>query len=133
LPPSLALDIEIAQTFFTGLRDRFAGPVVCEPRHVSWFTSDADRLMADFRVARVAADPAATAVGGQPGGWTGLVYYRLHGAPHIYHSSYPDEYLDSLARKLADMASSKEVWCIFDNTAAGAATKNALGLAQRLA
>jgi uncharacterized protein YecE (DUF72 family) len=61
------------------------------------------------------------------------VYYRLHGSPRVYYSDYPPEYLDALAEKLARAAAGAEVWCVFDNTAEGAAAANALGVAQRLA
>ncbi len=38
LPPSLALDEATALGFFSLLRSGTATPVVCEPRHASWFT-----------------------------------------------------------------------------------------------
>jgi uncharacterized protein YecE (DUF72 family) len=41
--------------------------------------------------------------GGEPGGWRGLAYFRLHGSPRIYYSSYEDGYLDALAIKLRDL------------------------------
>jgi uncharacterized protein YecE (DUF72 family) len=68
----------------------------------------------------------------EPGGWGGLVYYRLHGSPKIYYSAYTDEYLESLGKTLTQAARSAEVWCIFDNTAAFAATVNALDVLGRV-
>ncbi len=133
LPPSLASDADVAEPFFAALRERFGGAVVIEPRHPSWFEAAAERLMVTSRLARVAADPAVADAAGVPGGWGGLVYYRLHGSPKIYYSDYPAEYLDALAAKLAAAARSAPVWCVFDNAAAGAATANALGLLGRLA
>jgi len=59
-------------------------------------------------------------------------YYRLHGSPRTYYSSYPDDWLDRLATRLAEEPADTPTWCIFDNTASGAATANALGLQQRL-
>ena len=126
LPPSLVFSAKIAEEFFATLRERFDGLVAFEPRHPSWFETAAERLVTKYRVARVAADPAVVPAAAVPGGWDGLVYYRLHGSPRIYHSAYPDEYLEALARALTDAARSAEVWCIFDNTAAFAATVNAL-------
>ncbi|MBV9467782.1 MAG: DUF72 domain-containing protein, partial [Abitibacteriaceae bacterium] len=68
-----------------------------------------------------------------PGGWQGLVYYRLHGSPRTYYSAYTPEFLDNLAASIQEFAArSVPVWCIFDNTAAGAATSNALTLLERL-
>jgi len=42
LPPSLAFDEVVAGEFFSLLRQSFAGQVVCEPRHASWFVTGAD-------------------------------------------------------------------------------------------
>jgi uncharacterized protein YecE (DUF72 family) len=126
LPPSLIFAAEDAERFFAALRDRFDGAVALEPRHPTWFDAEAEVLVIKHRVARVAADPAVVPLAAEPGGWGGLVYYRLHGSPRVYYSTYPDEYLEALARTLVRAAKSAEVWCIFDNTAAFAATVNAL-------
>jgi uncharacterized protein YecE (DUF72 family) len=127
LPPSLQFHAEVAATFLRGLRGRFSGSVACEPRHASWFTPAAEELLASCHVCRVAADPPPAPAAAEPGGWTGLVYYRLHGSPRIYYSSYPDEYLDALSARLRATGG----WCIFDNTAEGNATANALSLLER--
>jgi uncharacterized protein YecE (DUF72 family) len=131
LPPSLVFSAATAATFFALMRQRFDGNVVCEPRHVSWFTPAVDQLLAEFRVGRVAADPAVVAAAAEPGGWHGLAYYRLHGSPRMYYSSYSADFLDCLATRLAQHATLAPVWCIFDNTAAGAAQINALDLLER--
>ena len=128
LPPSLAFDPLIANAFCRELRERFDGAVVCEPRHPSWFGSDADRLLQSWNVARVAADPARAPHADEPGGWVGLRYLRLHGSPRMYYDAYDDPYLEDLARRLVEYAQHAPVWCVFDNTAAGAATLNALRL-----
>ena len=134
LPPKLELDLTVGGEFLRVLRDRFAGPVALEPRHASWFTPEADRLLVDHRIARVAADPARVPGAALPGGDPALVYYRLHGSPRTYWSAYDDAYLDALAAKMRDAArNAREVWCIFDNTASGAAAANALALLRRLA
>jgi uncharacterized protein YecE (DUF72 family) len=127
LPPSLPFRAEVVRSFLADLRDRFAGVVVCEPRHDSWFAEDAEDVLTRFQIARVAADPARVPRAADPGGWTGLAYYRLHGSPRVYYSPYPPEYLDGLARQLASCAASgMPTWCVFDNTALGAATADAL-------
>jgi uncharacterized protein YecE (DUF72 family) len=132
LPPSLSFSADVAERFFAVLRDRFDGKVALEPRHASWFDAAAEQLMTHYYVARVAADPAVVPAAAEPGGWGGLVYYRLHGSPQIYYSAYPDEYLETLGKRLTDAARSAEVWCIFDNTAAFAATVNALDVLGRV-
>jgi uncharacterized protein YecE (DUF72 family) len=133
LPPSLQFDAAAADRFFAVLRDRTGVAAVCEPRHPTWFTADADDLLARWTVARVAADPARVPQAAEPGGWRGLAYYRLHGSPRIYYSAYDAAYLDALAVRIRrDLDAERQVWCIFDNTAAGAAARNALDLMARL-
>lgn len=133
LPPSLELDAAAAGAFFAELRARTPVDVACEPRHASWFTAEAGALLAAAGVARVAADPARVPEAGEPGGSPDVVYHRLHGSPRTYYSAYDAAYLDALAARLReDAASGKRAWCIFDNTASGAATANALALLARL-
>jgi len=133
LPPSLALDGPGAAAFFDHLRARWSGPVSAEPRHASWFTPAGDALLAARRVARVLADPVLHQPGAWPGGWDAMVYLRLHGSPRTYYSSYPPDLLAALAGRIARARrEGRLVWCLFDNTAAGAATDNALSLQQAL-
>lgn len=125
LPPSLEYDTYVAERFFESLRLRYPGPVAVEPRHPSWRTAQA--VLWAFQIAQVAASPPRFEDDAQPGGWPGLVYWRLHGEPRIYHSDYPEAYLKCLAKRLqASSAGNVPTWCIFDNTASGAALGNAL-------
>jgi len=68
LPASHAFDARVVGRFFDGLRSRHEGPVVCEPRHVSWLAAGADALLARYQVARVAPDPARAPGLERPGG-----------------------------------------------------------------
>lgn len=131
LPPSLTFSSGVAERFLASLRERFDGAVALEPRHPTWFEPEAVELVTSYRVARVAADPAVVPAAAEPGGWDGLVYYRLHGSPKMYYSAYPKEYLQALTATLVRAAKSAAVWCIFDNTAASAATGDALDLLGR--
>jgi uncharacterized protein YecE (DUF72 family) len=64
-------------------------PVIArEPRHPSGFTRAVDGELADLAIACVAADPRPVAGAGSPGGWGGLAYCRMHGAPRIYFSEH---------------------------------------------
>jgi uncharacterized protein YecE (DUF72 family) len=129
LPPSLAFDVAVAEPFFDQVRRNTKAALVCEPRHASWFEEGADALLAEREIAQVAADPAKVKAAAHPGGWRGLSYYRLHGSPVPYRSSYEPERLEAYARAMAaDLEQDREIWCIFDNTASSAALGNALDL-----
>ena len=130
LPPSFAFDARVLNRFLALLRSLYTGPVVCEPRHPSWFNA-ANPLLMRYEVARVAADPPPTLAAREPGGWPGVEYYRLHGSPRTYWSAYDQRALDELAAALRRRHS--DTWCIFDNTAAGAALENAWELQRQLA
>lgn len=133
LPPSFQFDADVAITFLSDLRDRFGGELVIEPRHETWFTANVNEHLNGLRIARVAADPARVAEAAVPGGFKEVIYYRLHGSPRIYYSAYPNEYLEEISLSLAEHArAGKSVWCIFDNTALGAATKDALKVQERV-
>ncbi|HET9365756.1 MAG TPA: DUF72 domain-containing protein [Candidatus Angelobacter sp.] len=128
VPPSLKFHKARALEFFLMLRKLYDGPAVLEPRHVSWFGIEPDLLLRRFSIARVAADPALTAEAAEPAGWAELIYFRLHGSPRRYYSCYSKQFLADLAEKLLRLSSRAVVWCIFDNTASGAALGNALEL-----
>lgn len=131
LPPSLQFDPEVAKRFFTALAD-IEGRIVCEPRHASWFEDEADSLLESLGIARVAADPALSDRAAQPGGWRGFSYWRLHGSPQMYRSSYADRIGDIAAKLRSTTTADRDAWCMFDNTAGSAATSDALALRDAL-
>jgi uncharacterized protein YecE (DUF72 family) len=120
LPPSFVFDHAVTMKFFESLQLLTPTRIACEPRHKSWFKPGVDDLLRGIGVARVAADPAVVPAASEPGGADEWSYYRLHGSPTIYYSAYTDEDLELLANKLqAAQTRGRDVWCIFDNTAAG--------------
>jgi uncharacterized protein YecE (DUF72 family) len=132
LPPSLPYEKRIARGFFALLRDHHDGPVVCEPRHASWFGAGANELMLRYRIGRAGADPAVVPAAAQPGGWPGIVYYRLHGSPRKYWSIYELERVAQWAHTLKAVPRGVLAWCVFDNTAGGGAACNALQMLKML-
>lgn len=133
LPPKLQFDLHHATTFFSELAERSSAKLVCEPRNLSWFTADAERLLHEHKVARVAADPAICEAAAVPGGWSGLNYWRLHGSPVLYRSSYASR-IPELATRIASFAEqARDAWVIFDNTASSAAMSDALAFATAIA
>lgn len=134
LPPSLAFDSGVAAGFLEMLRKHWPARAAVEPRHASWFAPGADKLMRELEIARVLADPVRHDSGRTPGGWPGFVYVRLHGSPRMYYSAYERSVIEALAKRLRlAQAECGEAWCMFDNTASGAAVTNALELVEALA
>lgn len=124
LPPSLAFDLEDMDSAFNTIRNSDSGSVVIEVRHKSWASDEAVALLKKYAIDRVLADPAPV--------WTAEdfshrpSYVRLHGKPKIYYSSYTDEEIRSFSKLLGS-----DSWCVFDNTASGAAIENALTMLEK--
>lgn len=133
LPPSLAFDETTARDFFALLHELTTVRVVCEPRHATWFTTEAAETLRQAQVACVRAHPPPVD-GAEPVGDPRMVYIRLHGSPRIYYSAYDEPFIEAVADRMTEARDAgAEVWCIFDNTAHGEAVPNALALLERTA
>lgn len=126
LPGSLEFNLRVAEKFFTHMRLFYGGPIVLEPRNSQWAGLEAQALMRDLGISKVLADPERCEI---PDSSVlsagGITYFRLHGRPVIYRSSYSTEFLSELNIK---MKHHPDPWCVFDNTTFGMATVNALEL-----
>lgn len=98
LPPSLAFNLKIARNFFKCLRATTDVAVALEPRHASWWQPAIGTLLENFNIAQVVADPPPVPANAEPKGWNDFVYYRLHGSPRIYYSTYPASFLEELGQ-----------------------------------
>jgi uncharacterized protein YecE (DUF72 family) len=132
LPPSLSFDAAVVTPFLDVVRELYEGPVVCEPRHATWFSPLVASLLEDYGISRVAADPPPVSVAAVPAGSSRVAYLRLHGSPRAYWSRYDEHFITTLAATLRNLPTGSEVWCVFDNTASGAAIENAWELRERV-
>jgi uncharacterized protein YecE (DUF72 family) len=132
LPPSLSFDPSVVTPFLDVVRQVYNGPIVCEPRHATWFSSAVASLLNRYEISRVAADPPPVPEAAVPAGWPRVAYFRLHGSPRTYWSRYAEGDIAALAATVRSVATAEEVWCVFDNTASGAAIENAWELRERL-
>ncbi len=124
-PPGLAFE-DAAIVFLRTAQSASGVRVVVEARHASWFTAEAQGMLADLGVAQVVADPArGGGVAPATAGRTGIAYFRFHGRPRIYYSNYDAAALEGIACDLKMAAHGGPVWCIFDNTAEGHALADA--------
>jgi uncharacterized protein YecE (DUF72 family) len=126
LPPGFAFQRAPARQFLQLLKDGCAAKIVWEARNPTWFSHAVDDLFARFDIARVRAHPVPALCADPEPGNADFTYLRLHGAPRMYYSSYSQEFLDGLRSRIA--VGSARTWCIFDNTADGAAWPNALSI-----
>ncbi len=132
LPPSLDYSIEAVNTL-EYFRAHHPGSIVLEPRHASWTSVEAEGILRQLQIGRVAADPACHPSLAEPGGDLSLVYFRLHGSPRKYWSAYPIDQLEQWGGQALDAHSRGiPVWVVFDNTARGAATMDALTFMQEI-
>ena len=126
LPPGLRFGARHVEQGLRAIRSAFGGAIVIEPRHPTWAGEAARALLRDLSLTRVLADPPVI--------WDAASfpqaprYIRLHGKPKVYYSSYSDREIAAFGAMLGPGG-----WCIFDNTASGAAIDNALTLLTDLA
>lgn len=128
LPASRTFVQSIAGAFFKMLRQETSAHIVCEARSPSWFVDAATAVLEAYRVTRVVVDPVPPGCAFSTQAQPRFAYFRLHGSPRVYYSPYSVGYLQSLG---AAAGAAAESWCIFDNTAAGAAWSDAT-LLQRI-
>lgn len=125
LPPSRTFEASVAGAFFAALRHETNAHIACEARNPSWFDGDATAVLQEHRITRVVADPVPSGCEFAAPADSSFAYFRLHGSPRMYYSPYPTGYLQNVAAAARAAAQS---WCIFDNTAAGAAWPDAATL-----
>lgn len=130
LPKSLEFNRHVADHFFKELRHVYEGEVVIEPRSRTWTSREAANLLTSFSINKVLADPEPCRMPKDLRQQVEFItYFRLHGSPDMYKSSYTPEVLDRIAQQISKTYSlGSTVWCIFDNSTFGHATENALDL-----
>ena len=98
----------------------------------TWFSPAVASLLDRYGISRVAADPPPVPEATIPAGWPRVAYFRRHGSPRKYWSRYDEDDIATRAATGRGVASAEEVWCVFDNTASGAAIESAWELRERL-
>lgn len=135
LPPKRAFERGYVRMLAESLGYVFACPIAVEPRHPTWFDGEGDGCLAEHGLARVAADPPRGPGNELAAGARRVAYYRLHGSPRIYYSGYGPERLGLWHARVLRSAGEQgveAVFCIFDNTAEGQATIDALATQRAL-
>ncbi len=125
-PPRFHYDEERLTRVLAQLDPSFSN--VLEFRHPGWWQEDVYSRLREHGVSfcgmshpELPDEPVATAP---------VVYYRFHGVPDLYRSSYSDAQLQKFADEINSKSEVREVWCYFNNDAAVAAIPNAKSLLQ---
>lgn len=127
LPRSHIFDARVVGAFFKALRLETGSHIVCEARNPSWFGAAATAMFEQHGITRVEADPVPSGCEFPAPVHSPFAYIRLHGSPRMYYSSYSIGFLQGVA---AATRAAAQTWCVFDNTAAGAAWSDAAMLQQ---
>jgi uncharacterized protein YecE (DUF72 family) len=133
LPPSLQFEAKHAEKFFAKLKKFCPVPVALEPRHRTWAQPRALKLLEEYDISKVLADPepCRAPLKLRPGVEKSLRYFRLHGSPIMYRSLYEPELLKKIVYRIRHPISpAQQTWVIFDNSTYGRATINALQLTE---
>jgi uncharacterized protein YecE (DUF72 family) len=102
-----------------------------ELRHPSWFAQDVYSILRQFHVSLVVSDSPVLANGQRLWPFTDqrlvdFSYFRFHGTPRLYASSYQDKELKSYAQNIRNkVLNGDDVFCYFNNDAQGHAAENA--------
>ncbi|MEO8764377.1 MAG: DUF72 domain-containing protein [Ginsengibacter sp.] len=120
MPPQLIYSEELLEKIIAILHPEFKN--VLEFRHVSWWKTAVFRKLKKHNIIF-----SGISYPKLPGGLVKTndnLYYRLHGVPVLYKSSYPGIFLEDLVKKLKK-AKATEAWIYFNNTWGTSAIENA--------
>jgi uncharacterized protein YecE (DUF72 family) len=122
LPPQLKYSEEKLEKIITQADDRFKN--VIEFRHESWWRNDVKQILAERNITfcgvsfpKIQYDEAEIN--------TGVVYYRFHGVPQLFYSSYAPSFIESVFNQIRNHPVTSEAFIYFNNTASSAAVENA--------
>ena len=120
-PPSFSFTEERLQKIIDNLKPGF--PNVVEFRHESWWTKIVYEELGKRKISFSGMSHPMlpeTIVTNTP-----LLYYRMHGVPQLYQSSYSIEYLKKFIKQVKSCGGAKEAFIYFNNDIGCNAIKNA--------
>ena len=121
LPPRLRYEPERLQRILNQMDPSFNN--VLEFRHASWWQAEVFEQLAARQVSFCGMShpelPAEVVVNSP------VVYYRFHGVPNLYTSSYSRDDMQLVIDKVRGKPNIKQAWFYFNNDAAVAAIPNA--------
>lgn len=129
LPPDLVFSEQVLDKIVSQLNPSFKN--VVEFRHASWWNDMVYATLAKNNICFCSHSyPKLPDTVIQT---TDTVYYRFHGIPKLYYSSYSREFLQKVAVDIKKLTAVRQAWLFFNNTAELAAIRNARFLQKQLA
>jgi uncharacterized protein YecE (DUF72 family) len=121
LPPSFHYDEEKLQRIITSLDPSFIN--IFEPRHVSWWRDDVYNELAKHNIAFSGMsypNLPDNVIENTPN-----VYYRFHGVPNLYRSSYSTGFLQKVVDIVKSDMQATDGWFYFNNDYDAVGVENA--------
>lgn len=121
LPPQLIYSEEKLNTIIAQLDTSFTN--VIEFRHISWWRKEVMDILSHHHITFCGVS--------YPGLMDDVVmntpvcYYRFHGVPKVYYSSYDEAFLQKVVTAIKGNSRTQKAYLYFNNTAAAAALANA--------
>jgi uncharacterized protein YecE (DUF72 family) len=121
LPPQLIYSEEKLNTIIAQLDPSFTN--VIEFRHISWWRKEVMDILGRHGIVFCGAS--------YPGLVSDVIintpvcYYRFHGVPRLYYSSYDESFLQNVVTTIRQSNEVGKAYLYFNNTAAAAALDNA--------
>jgi uncharacterized protein YecE (DUF72 family) len=129
LPGQITFSEELLQKIVQQLNPSFIN--VVEFRHSSWWQTKVRETLSRHKICFCGIShpllPDEVVVN------TETVYYRFHGVPHLYYSSYSESFLQLIVQAIQNAKQTKQAFVYFNNTAQTAAIQNAQFVQQLLA
>jgi uncharacterized protein YecE (DUF72 family) len=118
LPPKAAYSDELAQRLIDSLDPSFTN--VAEFRHPSWWEAEPQRQLTRHGISFVGQSyPPPLELPDDVIANTPTLYYRLHGVPELYKSSYSPAFLAHLASEVKAAQHVKQAYLFFNNGIGG--------------
>ena len=128
LPPSFHYHAENVDKIFAAVKPDYLN--VIEFRHRSWWDAQAWQVLAQQQIVFSGVSIPKDIPDDVMVNHDAVLYYRLHGVPHMFKSPYSEQFLENLAQQLQQFDGTRYV--MFNNTYGTAGIQNALQLQQFL-
>jgi len=120
-PPSFEYTLERLEKIINNFNPQFSN--VVEFRHISWWNEEVYKKLGKNKI--TFSGMSHPRLPDKIIENTSLFYYRMHGVPKLYQSTYNTAFLKEIVKTIQSSAKIKKAFIYFNNTMGGAAIKNA--------